>query len=388
MHVATTPGGTYRVCCNSDSKLNQLTQGSTSERLKVNKHSIAELHQSDVMKKIRGELLAGDRPAMCRRCFTQEDASVRSPREIYNDQWYDPDKVYAVDDPVDARYLDLRLGNLCNLKCRMCNPYSSNQWVDDWETINGVFDDTERAWLRNMQWPNFKQAGVHLTEMLLSAEEIYFTGGEPTIIDKHEQLLDYCIDQGIAHKIALKYNTNLTNAPMKLVKKWNQFKSLRLNCSIDAVGKLNDYIRNPSKWKGIWKNFNRVLDSNSEFVIDIHCTVQVTNALSLHKLIERFVRPINAVDDTRVPFVFFNLLEHPDHMNIKALPLELKDQVANSLAPWLGHPDLLQLQGVIDYMYQADWHHLWGEFMEHTSRLDEMRLESLTDAEPGFKGWV
>ncbi|MFZ9151303.1 MAG: hypothetical protein ACO22T_09025, partial [Burkholderiales bacterium] len=31
--------------------------------------------------------------------------------------------------------LFIRMGNLCNLKCRMCNPYSSSPWVDDWNDM-------------------------------------------------------------------------------------------------------------------------------------------------------------------------------------------------------------------------------------------------------------
>mgnify|MGYP001049264481 CR=1 FL=1 len=389
MHVATSPGGSYRICCNSDSKNNKIKLD--GEQLKLHKHSIDQLHKSETMQAVRKQMLAGDRPDTCRRCFNQEDAGVRSSRQIYNEVWYDGSD-FKVDDPVIPRYVDLRLGNLCNLKCRMCNPYSSNQWVEDWEALNGKFDDKERAWLLDMKWPEYNGTNDHLKEMMGTVEEIYFTGGEPTIIKRHEELLDYCIEQGLASGIKLKYNTNLTNAPLRLIERWQHFKFLRLNCSIDGVGELNDYIRPPSKWRGVWKNYNRVLENTTNRVLDIHTTVQVTNILHMHKLLEKFVRPEEDIGEdvilNIVPFVFFNILENPDYLNIKILPTELKTLVQERLEPWVGHKDLAQLQGVIDYMWYEDQSDKWDSFVKHTHQLDNMRGQYLLDVVPEFKGWL
>ena len=386
MHVATTPGGSYRVCCNSNSKNNKLKLDGA--QLKVNKHGYQELHKSETLQEIRRQMLAGERPDTCSRCFSQEDAGVRSSREIYNEVWAD-EREYKQDDEIVPRYIDLRLGNMCNLKCRMCNPYSSDQWVKEWEEIHGAFPEDEHNWLTNMNWPEYSGTDKHLKEMMSSVEEIYFTGGEPTIIKRHDQLLDYCIEHDLAKNIRLKYNTNLTNVPVRLIEKWEHFKHLRLNCSIDGIGALNDYIRYPSKWRGISKNYKRVLDIDaSNRVVDIHTTVQVTNILHLHKFIEHFVRPRDEVTEEVVPFVFFNILDRPDYLNIRILPNLLKQLVQERLEPWVGHPDLEQLQGVLDYMWSENWYDKWPEFVSHTHQLDAMRSQSLEDVAPEFKGWL
>ena len=385
MHVATTPGGSYRVCCNSDSKNNKLTLNGS--QLKVNQHSYKLLHQSETLQEIRSQMLSGHRPNTCSRCFSQEDAGVRSSRQIYNEVWGE-DRMYTLTDEIVPRYVDLRLGNLCNIKCRMCNPYSSNQCIEEWEKINGEFSKSEKDWLINMNWPNFTKSDLHLKEMMHSVEEIYFTGGEPTIIKRHDELLDYCIAQGIASKIKLKYNTNLTNVPVRLINKWKHFKYLRLNCSIDGIGKLNDYIRFPSNWKGVRKNYQRILDQTANRVLDIHTTVQVTNILHLHKFIEYFVRPCNAVNDQIVPVIFFNILDQPDYLNIQILPSELKKQVQQNLKPWLRHPDLESLPGVLEYMWHRDGSSKWDSFIKHTRQLDRLRNQNLLDIVPEFQGWV
>ena len=36
---------------------------------------------------------------------------------------------------VPLEYLDLRLGNLCNLKCRICSPSESSLWIDDFAEL-------------------------------------------------------------------------------------------------------------------------------------------------------------------------------------------------------------------------------------------------------------
>ena len=39
-------------------------------------------------------------------------------------------------------FLDIRFGNLCNLKCAMCSPTDSNQWYDDYNAVWGY----DRFW--------------------------------------------------------------------------------------------------------------------------------------------------------------------------------------------------------------------------------------------------
>lgn len=376
MHVATTPGGTYRVCCNSDSADNKLLLD--GQPMKVNRHGYSDLYRSETLQTIRAEMLCGVRPKTCSRCFSQEDAGVKSSREIYNEIWQE-DREYRMSDVIEPRYIDLRLGNLCNLKCRMCNPYSSNQWIDEWETIHGPFPEGERDWLKNMNWAEHSGSDRHLKEMMHHVEEIYFTGGEPTIIQRHDQLLDYCIDADLAKNIRLKYNTNLTNVPVRLMEKWRHFAHLRLNCSIDGIGPLNDYIRYPSKWKGIWRNYTRVLERVENGVLDIHVTVQVTNILDLHRLLEHFVTPPVS------PVIFFNILDHPDCLNIQILPHHLKQLAQQRLEPWL---DLPGMSGVLDYMWHVDRSAEWPTFLQHTRQLDQLRGQHLEQLVPEFAEWL
>ena len=371
MHLATSASGNLRVCCNSTPGKNFITKPDGTP-YKLYRDNLEEAWNSEVYATIRKQLLNDERPEMCQRCFREEDAGVRSARQAWNDKWQE-DVKYTADVPFDIKYVDLRLGNLCNLKCRMCNPYSSNQWVKEWALVEDALEPSEYKRLSKMDWPENEKTWENLFGIADTVEEIYLTGGEPTIINEQHKLLDYFIDNGTAHKIKLKYNTNLTNVPKHLLDKWGQFKSLQLNCSIDAVGKLDRYIRYPSNWETIERNFETIRTLNNAN-IEIHCTVQMYNILRLPELIN-WAQPYNHK-------IYFNILNHPEYLNIRCLPSHLKKQAEQQLVPFYDFP---KVKGIINYMNAEDWSERLEQFYFYTNELDKSRDENLFDIIPELK---
>lgn len=364
MHLATSSTGNLRICCNSTPGKNFITKEDGSI-YKIYKDDINEAWNSETYKKIRTQMLNGERPEMCARCFKEEDVGIWSTRQAWNVKWKE-DKDYTVDAPFDIRYVDIRLGNLCNLKCRMCNPYASNQWVKEWKLVNPDVDEDELMWLKNLTWPENEKTWDNLFSIVDTVEEIYLTGGEPTIIKEQFKLFDYCVKNGYAKNIKLKYNTNLTNIPKDLIEAWKDFKQVQLNCSIDAIGNLDRYIRYPSTWSKIQENFD-IIQALPNSVIEIHNTVQMYNILRLDEFIE-WAKPYGHK-------IYFNILNHPDVLNIRVLPSNLKKLAKNKLEK---HLDIEKVQGIIDYMMAEDWSHKLPEFYEYTHKLDKSRDEDLS----------
>tara|TARA_B100000212_G_scaffold130283_1_gene97687 strand:- start:885 stop:2036 length:1152 start_codon:yes stop_codon:yes gene_type:complete len=368
MHLATNARGRLRVCCNSTPGKNFIEK-TDGTYYKLFKDNLEEAWNSEVYQKIRKQMIDGERPDMCQRCFREEDAGVRSARQAWNEKWKQ-DKEYTTDAPFDIKYVDLRLGNLCNLKCRMCNPYASNQWVKEWSLVEEALSPEEYKNLSSMDWPEIEKTWENLFSIAHTVEEIYLTGGEPTIIREQHRLLDYFIEKGTAKNIRLKYNTNLTNVPKHLLDKWSKFKRVQLNCSIDATGKLDRYIRHPSNWETIERNFNTIRQLENAN-IEIHCTVQMYNILRLHELIE-----------WALPYehkIYFNILNHPECLNVRCLPKHLKEKAEENLKPYLLLP---RMQGVIDYMWAEDWSDKIPEFNQYTKRIDASRKENIRDVVP------
>ena len=380
MHVATNAAGTLRVCCNSTPGKNGL-EHPEGGKYKLHKHDLREAWNSKTMTTIRQQFLDSERPEMCERCFREEDAGVKSARQSWNEGWYDPQTDYSdITPPTKAQYIDLRLGNLCNLKCRMCNPYASNQWVDEWNLIEDPLpaEELKRLDTDTMTWPNKRMVWENFMNVADTIEEIYLTGGEPTLALAQYRLFDFLIERGLNENITLKYNTNLTNIPQRMIDYWDKFKRVKLNCSVDAFGPLNRYIRYPTNWKLVDKNLSKFLEmeKTSGVRVQIHTTVQIYNVLHLNTWfdwIQKFDK-----------FVYLNILNHPEYLNIRVLPAELKQLATERLESY----NIEKLDSTIDYMWAEDWHERWPELVKYTNTLDASRKESINDVVPEFEQWI
>lgn len=393
MHIAVTPSGSYRLCCNSDPKTNKIWKDDKNEYkfFKVaEENEVANVWHSDDYVNFRKQFLNGERPKTCERCFREEDAGIRSPRMNYNAKWMRDDIELTEKPPADIRYVDIRLGNLCNLKCRMCNPWSSSKWVKDWNNVVDTSETLEPAkaltednmkWMEELsQWPEWKGTTKNFLAVAETVEEIYLTGGEPTLAKSQYRLLSYCIENGLAKKIKLKYNTNLTNVPDEMIELWSHFRRVQLNASIDAVGERDRYIRYPSSWAKIEENFDK-LAAMDNVDIQVHCTVQALNVCALYELILWLEQKGLSHDN-----LYLNILNHPYALNIRVLPEELKDFAQATLEEFTDWP---KVQDTINYMWAEDWHEkYWDDFVAFNLRTDELQRGNLLDACPEFKGYI
>ena len=147
---------------------------------------------STSMTELRQEFLDGGQPDGCRRCWSEEDAGIISKRLRSVEQYEKQNINFYTNEADKVRFLDLKLGNICNLKCRMCNPYASNQWVKEWNantSYNGKdIPNEERIRLSKMDWPENEKTWENLFSIAHTVEEIYLTGGEPTIIKEQHKL--------------------------------------------------------------------------------------------------------------------------------------------------------------------------------------------------------
>lgn len=371
--LATNASGVYRVCCNSTPGKNVI-KDSAGNSFKIFKNKPSEVWNSNTYKTIRQQMLNGERPDMCSRCFKEEDSGVTSARLNYNNRWYDDTAVYEVESKLDIEYIDLRLGNLCNIKCRMCNPYASNQWIDEWNLVvptaelvpNFKLSVEETTRLTKLDWPTDPRTWDSVIEIADTIEEIYLTGGEPTLAIEQYKLFDMLIEKNLAKDIKLKYNTNLTNIPVKMINYWNSFKQVQLNASIDAYGDLNRYIRFPTAWSMVEKNISQFL-SMPNVVVQIHVTVQLYNILNLHELFAWIEQTCNLKP-------YLNILNHPRSLNIQVLPVELKQLATERLQRYLNWP---KVKDMINYMMAEDGSKWLTEFFDYTQVLDQSRNQDI-----------
>jgi hypothetical protein len=130
IHVATRPNGDVRVCCTANASgaglidnkhAGLVTQDGVAMNLRD--HTLEEVWNSEVMRKTRLQMLNGEVPSSCQKCFTEEANGIKSKRQWETMVWQERIDIQSVVDktsfdghlPVDIPYFDLRLGNMCQL---------------------------------------------------------------------------------------------------------------------------------------------------------------------------------------------------------------------------------------------------------------------------------
>lgn len=278
--------------------------------------SITDIWNNHEYAKLRKQFLNDEKPDGCKKCWKQEDQGLPSRRqhemEIHKSHLY---KMELLDAP-NPILLDIKLGNFCNLKCRICNSEYSHMWGKDElelfkQTISKNFG---KDWTTDdANWNAIKSIVDNL-------EVLYLSGGEPFLIEKHNELFDYMIEKDIAKNVSLKFHTNGTvRLNDKILYTLKQFKNVTMMYSIDDIGRRYEYQRPPARWDRIESNFKHALEQ--DFLdMRITYTISVLNVLS-GKEMEQWCQSVGFPLDR----VFLNFLRSPVYYDLSMLSYEQKD---------------------------------------------------------------
>ena len=407
--LATREDGAIQVCCRSH-PIGQILD-----------NSLEEIWNNENMLRIRKQVLNNERPKECSPCFNLEDQGVESLRQRHIAGKI-PEariKLYpnALDDlrddfsmPFKFPTMEIKLNNLCNLKCRMCHPMDSTSW-NDWEQIEEFYikdknftvdsirnlDLIKKPYLNKFDDnPNWWNSFEKVIPYFRRAE---FAGGEPLMDPQHYRILNMLKPYG--HQIEIKYATNLTVLGIKRGRTvwdyWPHFKSVAVNVSIDGIDDVYEHIRGNSIWKDVVDNIRQIQSIPNISRIVGAVAVQVGNVLTLDKMIEIFL------DDLGIVF-YTNMVNYPKALCPQVLPKELKDLAIlrlENIKPRIKdfklvkeNPLLLeithgQIQGVINFINANDQNSLWNDCIEFNRRLDKSRNQLPFEfINPEFKPYV
>jgi hypothetical protein len=447
VHLSTRPDGSVRVCCTANASsvgpTNDKEHGGQVGVIKDEEGRPSNLNVSDFqtvwnsqyMKNVRKQMLAGEKPPSCIKCYKEEASGHRSKRQWETEYWSqrtDVDKLLADTNedgevPANLAYIDLRFGTKCQLACVMCSPHDSSGWVKDYKAI---FPDVKNESLKEiMGWDNkgstngssynwHKQNPVfweQFYEQMPNMQQIYFAGGESLIIEEHYKILEHAIEMGYAKDLELRYNSNGVEWRADLFEMWKEFKLVRFHYSIDSIKEMNDYIRYPSDWSRQEEVFHILDTQTSDNVeITIACAVQALNVYYLPDFIqwklEQGFKKINMW-----PFGAGGISQHlvywPAHLNIKSLPVDFKAKCRAKYEAWypwweanweLGIPTwhtgkieyeqwrsaaygIKRLDGILSFMESEDWSRRLPEMEEFLGLCDKQRNNSFSATFPEMK---
>ena len=334
VHLSSKPSGQARICCFSKDYITN----SAGEKLSLGKESFDNIWNSHFLRDIRMNMLKGKKIEGCNNCWNEEKMGKQSKRikenkkylNKYKDRLLEAEKNHGFlsKKPV---YLDLRLGNHCNLKCRTCNPLFSSLWYKElkkYEHENPLIpENVNFNTLNSMKefkkdW--YKTTVMHdmIEEISPDLELVYISGGEPFLIKEHEMFLDQFIKRGFQKNIQINLNTNLTYLNQSMLKKLSLFKKVLFMPSIDAYGKRNDWLRSPSRFSRIERNFKEILNLPENVEILLNCTLSVFNILYLDELSNWLSRVIK--ESKRSVRIHLDVLHQPVEQHISVLPVNLK----------------------------------------------------------------
>lgn len=404
----------------------------TGEVYNAKDADLTEARNCSMLKEARLDMLEGIWPQACKRCEDEEAAGIRSRMQYENERWsldgtFNFEKaiqVTASDGSIDTNevpvvFYDLRFGNLCNLKCRMCGPTDSSQWYEDQVKMYGTeYQDTTGIVKLHKNhkgkfepivdvygWYEDTNLWSQLEDNMPNIRHLYLVGGEPLMIEQHYTFLQKCVDRGEASHIVLEYNTNITNIPDRAWNIWKHFERIEIGASVDGIGEVVEYIRHPVKWKIIERNMWALDNAEGNFKLWLAPTIGILNSKHLPDMIiwvlEQNFKLINS--QAWKPPITPHPLHHPKWLNMKILPADAKraiTQYYNACKPTikdriyaqtdkgpekkeeLYNKTVALLDNYANFMNNDDWSELLPKFWELNSKLDSIREEKFKDMIP------
>jgi hypothetical protein len=258
-----------------------------------NKQETAEFWNSDVMKKVRLDMLNGKKIDVCENCYQLEDVGVSSLRqessiqfghELLSKTFTETNEDGSLD--LLPRYYDYRTIH-CNLQCISCGPVFSSQHM--------TLHDKRYPKDNNFGFSIDKDFEQTLTDEMIQGlinkriTDIYWAGGEPMMSPMHWSVMEKMKELSIIDSeweeyimgIKIHYNTNMTKTTWKgqnVYKLLSAFKHLTLQVSIDGVAETFEYTRDGAYWDEVKTNWKEAFDTG--------INLQIASVLSAPVLID------------------------------------------------------------------------------------------------------
>ena len=385
------PDGRASFCC--DAPVTLTVDGRPGS---MHRDSVDDLWNADEIVQVRAAMARGEKPLSCGVCWKREAEGGVSRRLLMNSAYRQIGGTLAVEALSDEGagsgfrlerrpdWFILELGNVCNLKCRSCNPISSSRIAAD--PIHQAWTGTEpapaaettvrgRAWFKDIDGvAEMIAAGAGANAMLS------LIGGEPFLIDSTWKLLSALVKRGVASRLYVGVLTNGQQRNAKLAELSPHFRGFNVSLSIDGHGKLYEYLRHGGSWSKLIETLDW-LRRMPNVDLAVVPTLQNCNALDMVTLLRFF--------DEHGLQLAYNVLNWPNRLRPATLPPSVRRIAAQRLRRYLDDEckptNLAVVRGYVEVLeeageaFDAD---AFAEFMTFTNDLDASRGESLSEAAP------
>jgi len=311
-HTDIEPNGDIKFCCAANHGINRDSDGKV---FNITTHTLKEAWNSEILKKTRMEMIAGQRPEACQFCWSVENSDNTQGNSVRLQAAEKRIPIRSVADRIEyaknhngelndlAFDFQLSIGNLCNLACKMCIPGYSTQYQkffakfhDTPQEINFVknlpvkkIEHFEFPFGTTFDWPLTHSLPEIFKEHMPTLKTVFFTGGEPTLIP---EVLDFInvLSTRTSENFTIWISTNCTNINKELLEALEKFNNIWLNLSLDGMGDIAYIQRTPSRWNSIEKNVDQLIDwvrEQKNAGKEMHISVITTlTSLNFHHILD------------------------------------------------------------------------------------------------------
>jgi MoaA/NifB/PqqE/SkfB family radical SAM enzyme len=298
----------------------------------IKQHSITEIVNSKYMQSLRQDFRANGMPDACRSCQQRENRNQFSRRQIAP---YKLKNIYGEiiweDDVVTPRWIGGNLGNLCNLKCRICNPnWSSSIAVEKLTQIDPdqrknsryyqILQDCNWSHHGDKFWQELKSLSAHI-------RNFEFLGGEPLLYKENLNFIRYLVDSGLSKNCMFEFTTNGTQYPETL-DQIDQFQRFTFTVSIDNLDKKFEFERSGAKWDQVAANLSRMISQaklNDRIKVGANIIVNIQNVLYLPELLKYLIAQ-------GINFYTLHILSDPTWLSIYNLTERARELTLDKLS--------------------------------------------------------
>jgi MoaA/NifB/PqqE/SkfB family radical SAM enzyme len=377
--LETSPIGTVRPCCLAEDEI----RDNAGEKFNLNTATFSAIQNSHDMRRLRQAFIDGDEPETCRKCWNEERSGRTSKR------MHTLDRLKHVIPPqdwtIDAKplmFLDLKLGNICNLKCRICGSWSSSTFAtEELKHTGNEKGSFHHMMLKQGAWPRENKVFWNeIDEIATQIRYLEFTGGEPFMIKEHFAMLQGLVTRGIARDIEIHYNTNGTQWPEDADEIWRHFKTVEIAFSIDDIGSRFEYQRSNADWNEVQKNIAKFKELRVRYPniqLQVCSTVNVFNVYYLEQLADW-------IDAQEFDFVYWNMMHDAPYFSIANLPVVAKKAIADRLlSACVSIKNKKEFINIIDFMNNGT-QDMSEQMLQKMRELDTRRNENLAVVQPEF----
>lgn len=342
--------------------------------------SVNEWTNHPKLKNLQKQLLDGQQPTQCKACLLSEKLQGTSLRtdalRDYNHEIFHETKI---------DFVDFRSFNICNFKCRSCNPQFShgiNQELKHNPKLKTFFYTSVDGKIASVSEDNIKWVMNNLSQL----KKLMLTGGEPTFIPAVRELIKE-IKQNYKH-IQVLITSNASFEDKFWFEVTDELPNLHWTVSVDAVGETAKIIRHGSDWPKIQSNIEWLARHAQS--LDINSVVSNLSVFGLKPLLEFGRRmqglsasPVGRHGDLGCRHQFY-VCQRPYYLAADNWPDDLKPRVIAYLSQCLNLDlDIEQsnmvsglLQQIQTSQFNSD---LWNRTQNYNQILNIIRNENHLD---------